>query len=179
MKHFAATIALAALAACSPAAQQQPAPTASSFDAASATGASLTPIPQIPVAPRPGVTATPAPDPVSTSREPSKVVIAWARAMSLKQWGTAYLYWGDHGARSGLTLARFAAKWSKLANPEFELHPGTTEGAAGSSYYTAPLVLIDDPRHTRGEIVLRRVNDVDGASAEQLRWHIETLSIEP
>ena len=179
MKHIAATIALAALAARSPAAQQQPAQSASPSDASSATGAPLTPIPKVPKAPRAGVTATPAPDPVSTSRDPAKVVVAWARAMSLKQWGTAYLYWGDHGARSGLTLAQFAAKWNKLANPEFELHPGTTEGGAGSLYYTAPVVLIDGARHTRGEIVLRRVNDIDGASAEQLRWHIENLSIEP
>ena len=99
--------------------------------------------------------------------------------MSLKQWGSAYLYWGDHGARSGLSLAQFTARWDKLQNPEFELHQGEGDGAAGSLFYTAPLVLIDGQRQVRGEIVLRRVNDVDGASAEQLRWHIETLTIEP
>ena len=99
--------------------------------------------------------------------------------MSRKQWGSAYLYWGDHGARSGLSLAQFTARWDQLRNPEFELHPGTSDGAAGSLFYTAPLVLIDGQRQVRGEIVLRRVNDVGGASAEQLRWHIERLSIEP
>jgi len=31
----------------------------------------------------------------------------------------------------------------------------------------------------RGEIVIRRVNDVDGASDEQLRWHIESTTIDP
>jgi len=129
-----------------------------------------------PVADKP---AAPAPEAPSTSRDPGTVVVAWAKAMTLKQWDAAYLYWGDHGQRSGLTPQQFAAKWGKLANPEFELHPGSTEGAAGSLYYTAPIVLIDGKRHTRGEIVLRRVNDVDGASAEQLRWHIESLTVTP
>jgi len=124
-------------------------------------------------------TAAPAPEAPSTSRDPGKVVVAWAEAMTLKQWGLAYRYWGDQGARSGLTLLQFSEKWGKLANPEFELHPGDTEGAAGSLYYTAPIVLIDGKRHSRGEIVMRRVNDVDGASAEQLRWHIESLTVSP
>ena len=99
--------------------------------------------------------------------------------MSLKDWGSAYLYWGDHGARSGLSSAQFAAKWGKLANPEFELEAGDSEGGAGSLYYTAPIVLIDGKRRVAGEIVLRRVNDVDGASPEQLRWHIESLTVAP
>ena len=165
MNRAAILLVLAALAACSQPAQQQSALVASATEAA--------PINQsIPA-------AVPAPALPSTSRDPATVAVAWAKAMSLKEWGSAYLYWGDHGARSGLTPAQFAAKWGKLTDPEFELHPGTIEGAAGSLYYTAPIVLIDGQRHTPGEIVLRRVNDVDGASAEQLRWHIESLTIKP
>jgi hypothetical protein len=138
---------------------------------------------QVPIA---DYTAAPVPTapaqlvlPPSTSHDPVKVLVAWAKAMSLKEWDSAYLYWSDHGAGSGLSAHEFAAKWGKSSNPEFELHPGTTEGAAGSSYYTAPIVLIDGKRHTRGEIVLRRVNDVDGATPEQLRWHIESLTVSP
>ena len=167
MNRAAILIAVAALAACSQPAQQQAAPPASATEAA--------PDPQPAPVPAPVVT----PVPPSESCDPAQVVVAWAKTMTLKQWGSAYLYWGDHGARSGLTPAQFAAKWGKLTNPEFELHPGTTEGGAGSLYYTAPIVLIDGPRHVTGEIVLRRVNDVDGASAEQLRWHIESLTIKP
>jgi hypothetical protein len=163
-------IALAALLACSQPAQQQAAQQ-HGVPAAGATDATRTT--------QPASGAVLAPAPPSTSLDPATVVIAWAKAMSHKEWGSAYLYWGDHGARSGLTPAQFAAKWGKLANPEFELHPGTTEGAAGSSYYTAPIVLIDGQRQVHSAIVLRRVNDVDGASAEQLRWHIESLTIEP
>ena len=59
---------------------------------------------------------------------------------------------------------------------------GTMEGAAGSSYYTAPVTITatdKDGRPVRieGEAVLRRVNDVPGATAAQLRWHFERLTL--
>ena len=158
-------LVLVALAACSQPTQQQETLASGGTEAAPAT--------------QPTSARVPAPALPSTSGNPGQVVVAWAKAMSLKDWGSAYRYWGDHGARSGLTQAQFAATWGKLTNPEFELHPGSTEGGAGSLYYTAPITLIDGQRQVHGEIVLRRVNDVDGASAEQLRWHIESLSIEP
>ena len=176
MRWAAIAIAVAALAACSRPAPEQPDASALASSAAeAAAAASAEAMPSVNPA---GSPAAP-PELPSESRDPAKVVVAWAKTMSLKRWGSAHLYWGDYGARSGLTLAQFAAKWGKLANPEFELHAGDTEGGAGSLYYTAPIVLIDGKRHTRGEIVLRRVNDVDGASAEQLRWHIESLTITP
>ena len=178
MKRAGLLLGVAALAACSKPAAEQTAPTSTASDAGAESAVASDAAPAAPVAGTPAPVPA-APEPPSESRDPGKVVVAWAKAMTLKQWGNAYVYWGDHGERSGLTLFQFAAKWGKLANPEFELHPGTTEGAAGSSYYTAPIVLIDGKRHTTGEIVLRRVNDVDGASAEQLRWHIESLSVEP
>ena len=160
MRTWLALAALAALAACAKPAEQTAAPQAAEPSVA---------------APAP----SPAAAPPSTARDPAKVLIAWAEAMSLKQWDSAYLYWEAKGLGTGLTRAQFAAKWGQLGNPEFEIHPGKYEGAAGSSYYTAPVVLIDGQRRERGEVVLRRVNDVPGASAEQLRWHIESMTIEP
>ncbi len=53
------------------------------------------------------------------------------------------------------------------------------EGAAGSSYYTAPVTITDGARRLSGEVVLRRANDVPGATPEQLRWHIESSTLEP
>ena len=173
MRGLALVAVVAALAACSQPAQQEAVPAARATDAALAIATTA------PSATLPSPAKTSAPASPSTSRDPARVVVAWATAMSLMQWDHAYLYWGEHGVRSGLTAAQFAAKWGKLINPEFELHSGITEGAAGSSFYTAPIVLIDGQRHVRGEIVLRRVNDVDGAKPEQLRWHIERLTIAP
>ena len=180
MRRAVLLVAVMAMAACSRPAPEEPDTSALASSAAQAdAAASAEAMPSAPPAAASAAPLPAAPTPPSESRDPAKVVVAWAKAMSLKQWGSAYLYWGDHGARSGLSSAQFAAKWGKLANPEFELQAGESEGGAGSLYYTAPIVLIDGKRHVAGEIVLRRVNDVDGASAEQLRWHIESLTVAP
>lgn len=136
---------------------------------ATASAAALQPLPVPPAA---DVAEEP-----SASRDPRRVLIAWAEAMSRKDWPAAYRYWGDRGARSGQTLAEFAAQWDGLQDPQFDIAEGQGEGAAGSLYYTAPITLIDGARRVQGEIVLRRVNDVPGASAEQLRWHIDRLDL--
>jgi hypothetical protein len=126
---------------------------------------------EVPLPPR----TIPAP---SASRNPAEVLLAWAEAMSLKQWDAAYLYWENKGAGTGMNIDQFKARWGRLSNPEFEIRPGVSEGAAGSLYYTAPVVLIDGKQRIEGEVVLRRVNDVPGASAEDLRWHVESTTLE-
>lgn len=117
--------------------------------------------------------------PPSTSRDPQDVLFAWAKAVSVKDWATAYGYWGDHGAASGMTLDQFKASWGKLAQPDLEIGKGQLEGAAGSSFYSVPVTIIDGQRRIPGEVVLRRSNDVPGADAEQLRWHIESTTLKP
>jgi hypothetical protein len=139
---------------------------------------------QTPSAAKPEAKASAVPPPQltvpspSASLDPGKVLLAWAGAMSLKQWDAAYLYWENKGAGTGMNLDQFKTHWGRLGNPEFEIHPGVGEGAAGSLYYTAPVVLIDGARRIEGEVVLRRVNDVVGASAEDLRWHVESHTLE-
>jgi hypothetical protein len=125
-------------------------------------------------APPPPLTV-PAP---SASRDPAAVLLAWAGAMSLRQWDAAYLYWENKGAGTGMNLDQFKAHWGRLDNPEFEIGPGVSEGAAGSLYYTAPVVLIDGKAQIEGEVVLRRVNDGAGATPEDLRWHVESHTLE-
>lgn len=54
---------------------------------------------------------------------------------------------------------------------------------AGSVYYTAPVAISGSdsdgrPVRIEGEAVLRRVNDVDGATPAQLRWHFDTLNLD-
>jgi hypothetical protein len=159
MTRILALLALAAaLAACSGEASKAPA-------AKPATEAEVAPPP--PTVPAP-----------SASRNPAEVLLAWAGAMSLKEWDAGYLYWENRGAGTGMNLDQFKAHWGRLNNPEFEVHPGVSEGAAGTLYYTAPVVLIDGKARIEGEVVLRRVNDVPGATSEDLRWHIESHTLE-
>ena len=119
------------------------------------------------------------PGPPSASRDPQVVVKAWADAVRARDWPAAYGYWGDHGTRSGKPLAQFTAQWNVLQKPLVVVGKGDQEGAAGSLYYTVPVTISDGGKQISGELVLRRVNDVDGASAEQLRWHIDSTTLQP
>lgn len=58
--------------------------------------------------------------------------------------------------------------------------PGRIEGAAGSLYVEAPIVLYGRLRnggefHRSGKAILRRANDVPGSTPEQRRWRIYKL----
>jgi hypothetical protein len=58
------------------------------------------------------------------------------------------------------------------------------EGAAGSSYVTIPLKVTGGLTKgggfvLEGPVTMRRVNDVDGSTAEQRRWHIESSGLKP
>jgi len=60
--------------------------------------------------------------------------------------------------------------------------PGRIEGAAGSLFVEVPVVLYGryatgGEYHASGKAVLRRVNDVPGATAEQLKWRIERIEV--
>ena len=175
MRLIPAVTALGALllaGSCGPGAPDQPATAAS--DSAPASSAAPG------GAPAQAASAAPAPvPPPLDSHDPRRVVVAWAKAVSLRHWDEAYGYWGDHGARSGLTLGEFRAEWGKLKSPVLEIGEGRAEGGAGSLYYNAPVTLIDGERRIRGEVVMRKVNNVPGATPEQLRWHLERTTITP
>ena len=83
--------------------------------------------------------------------------------------------------------AEAAKLWSEGAqkldlSPYKEIHanigaPGAMQGAAGSSYVDVPVQLYGRLQNgkefnRRGTMTLRRVNDVDGSTAEQRKWHI-------
>jgi len=60
--------------------------------------------------------------------------------------------------------------------------PGAVEGAAGSLYVEVPVVLYGryatgGEYHASGKATLRRVNNVPGATAEQLKWRIEKVEV--
>lgn len=152
MNCAAALIALAALTGCDSKAPQPQATKASA---------------------RPAVLAP------SASLVPSEVLIGWAKAVSLRDWASARAYWGDNGAASGLSEQAFAQAWGVIKNPDVSLGVGQLEGAAGSSFYSAPVIIADGERRIAGYVVLRRANDVPGATPEQLRWHIESSTLKP
>jgi len=62
--------------------------------------------------------------------------------------------------------------------------PGPVEGAAGSLYVEVPVRVFGRLRSgrrfsERGSVTLRRINDVDGSTAEERRWHIYRTDVPP
>lgn len=129
-------------------------------------------------APTGQIAASAAPAEPSRSRDPAIVLAAWARAIEARDWALVRQYWGNHGEESGANAGAFAARWSALTAPAVQIGMGREEGAAGSLYYTAPITIMDGPRRIAGEVTLRRANDVPGATAEQLRWHIDGTTLD-
>ncbi|WP_454887001.1 hypothetical protein [Sphingomonas oryzagri] len=124
------------------------------------------------VAPMPGCK----PDPKSEDAAVA-VVQRYYSALDAHDYDTAWQQWGENGP-ANQTRDRFAAGFAHTKSTRVTigaLQPG--EGGAGSIYQTVPVTVdatLDDGSHQRfvGDYVVRRVNDVDGASPDQLRWHI-------
>ena len=110
------------------------------------------------------------------------VLLSFARAIELKEYDQAWALLSP-ADRKKWSKGEFAGIFTDLGETTVAIPEGDREGAAGSSYYTAPLAITASDRAGRpvrieGEAVLRRVNDVPGATPQQLRWHFETLTLD-
>lgn len=77
------------------------------------------------------------------------------------------------GKDKGVSAATLEKRYSAEQPVSLELGEISVEGGAGSLYCEVAAVLKTNNRQSRtGKITLRRVNDVPGATADQLRWHI-------
>ena len=95
----------------------------------------------------------------------------------------AWRLWSDGGRASGMSAAQFADSFAPYA--EYHAYvgaPGRIEGAAGSAYVEVPVQVYGRlrsgaPFNRRGTMTLRRVNDVPGATPEQMQWRIHSSDI--
>jgi hypothetical protein len=122
--------------------------------------------------------------PGPTDRDPTNALAYWRAAMERHDWIAARRVFGDFGAQSGMTPQAFVKAWDKYRIVDVTLGSGEQDGAAGSTFYDVPVTIAglttaNKPYNLAGRLTLRRVNDVDGASAEQLRWHIERSTLRP
>jgi len=113
------------------------------------------------------------------------VVARYYQAIDRGDFRTAYRSWGGKGAASGKTYAAFARGFARTARTRVVLgRPGRAEGAAGSTFVEIPVdvrATLKNGRaqHFRGSYVLRRVNDVPGATPAQRRWHLSSATLRP
>lgn len=102
-----------------------------------------------------------------------EVVRAYYRAVERRDYRTAHRLWSG-----GRDLAAFRQGYADTRHVAVTpLPPFTTEGGAGSVYaeinVRVDAVLRSGVRQQfAGTYLLRRVNDVDGSTAAQRRWHI-------
>ena len=104
-------------------------------------------------------------------KQPEKLLAYLAIAIGAGRWDDAALAW-PHGEMTG---AKVKTLFGNPRTPLLTFGKGRQEGAAGSLYYEAPILLLVDGASKEGTITLRRVNDVPGAEDWQLAWHVERL----
>lgn len=108
-------------------------------------------------------------------RDPERLLRFYTNALRVGDWANAARAWS---LDAQMTPEKLAQEFKGTSKPKIAVGKGDVEGAAGSLYYEAPLVIdfTDGRPSRRGTVVLRRVNDVPGASDEQLNWRIERTS---
>ena len=114
---------------------------------------------------------------------PRNVLLSFSRALELKEFDQAWAMLSPNDKRIWSKPA-FAALFAGLEEIAVAIPDGTGDAACGSVYYTAPVTvtaarLDGRPAKITGEALLRRINDVDGATPAQLRWHFEKLTLTP
>jgi hypothetical protein len=140
-------------------------------DAANAE-ASPTPTPTTTAAPSPGLDL----GALIERKNPARVLDFYAAALAAGEWATAARAWGE---AFGMTGDKLKAEFGGKGSVTLGISGGLADGAAGSLFYEAPVIVrFGNGEERKGTITLRRVNDVEGASDEQLRWHIERSSFE-
>lgn len=114
----------------------------------------------------------------------TRVVVRWAAAIERRDWAAARREWGQGDGANAPPEQEIAKQFQDFAQIDVALGQGQVEGAAGSLYYEVPVTVTGttragEPYRLQGPVTLRRVNDVPGASAEALQWHVSRSELKP
>lgn len=109
------------------------------------------------------------------------VLLLFTRAIELREYDQAWAML-DRNAQQKWSKAAFNAFFKGLSNITVAAPGGEMEGAAGTTYYNSKADITATgadgrPVHVEAPLVLRRVNDVPGATEEQLRWKIDRVDL--
>jgi hypothetical protein len=131
-------------------------------------------------APKPIVSEAPFSD--TSAQGAANVVQTYYALIEARKYKQAHQLWGPS---SDLADGTFAAQFAGYREYHAEVDaPGEIEGAAGSLYVEVPVrtygVTVKGEKFEKPAVVtLRRVNNVDGSTPEQRRWHIATIDRHP
>ena len=130
-------------------------------------------------------TAAPTPERLTTASAAADVVKRYYAAIDRGDFRAAYRLWGDGGKASHQSLSAFEKGFAATKSTSVTIGQlGYVEGAAGSAYTEIPVTVdatLKDGAHQHftGTYTMRRVNDVDGSTTAQRRWHIESADLKP
>ena len=112
--------------------------------------------------------------PALASKDCDAVVQFYLEALGGREWARAALVWND----PAIDAARLEAVFGGYRELQLAWTEPFVEGAAGSAYCTVSGKLTDalDPAKppVEGTLLLKRVNDVPGATPDQLRWTVRS-----
>jgi len=140
-----------------------------------------------PTADEPAATIAPAPlppqvadFPALASKDCGEVAGFYRDALGARDWARAALAWDD----PAIDAARLETVFGSYGEPRLEWPEPSVEGAAGSLYCTVGGTLTDAQDAAKapveGTLELKRVNDVPGATPDQLRWTLRSSTfVEP
>lgn len=127
--------------------------------------------------------ASESPSPSTAEAGPADIVRRYYQAIAAKKFDDAYVLWSNRGKASGQSSREFARGFAQTARVHVTITDSVRiEGAAGSQYATVPVVVDavqkdDRTQHFSGTYTLRR-SMVDGATAEQRQWRIESADLQ-
>jgi hypothetical protein len=109
-------------------------------------------------------------------RDPERLLRFYTNAIRVGDWDSAAKAWS---LDAQITPEKLRAEFEGEAGPKIAVGKGDWENAAGTVFYEAPVTIdFPDGRDSRrGTIVLRRADDVPGASELQLVWRIARSSV--
>lgn len=150
--------------------------------------------PQSPT-PDPAPTATAEPSPTEPSapasednttvlqQEAIQVIRDYYSAINRGDYSAAYAMWQGDGMARQQSLEQFEQGFADTSSVAVDVgDPGEIEGAVGSLFIEIPVTVTavmtnGRPQRFIGSYSLRRVNDVPGATPEQLQWHLQSANI--
>ena len=113
-----------------------------------------------------------------------QVVQRYYAAISGGDYAAARKYWENGGDASGRSAEAFAKQFDRYSSFQADIGaPGRIDAGAGQRHVDVPVTLHGTMRggatafRTKAVVTLHRTAAVDGASADQQRWHIAKITM--
>lgn len=119
-----------------------------------------------------------------TAEDAVAVLDAYFSAIGTSDYETAYQLWRNGGEASGQTYDEFVEGFAETASISWEIgEPGRIDAGAGQRYIEIPVRVVarttaGEEQAFEGSYVLHHTANIDGATPEQLTWHINSADIE-